>query len=282
MRLADLEYFLKVSQLGTLNRASESLGISQPALSLSIKRLEKHFNTELFTRHKNGVTLTPAGVRLKKTACQLIDNWNDVSQSVYDAHHAIEGEVTIGAHPLIAATHLPAVLPKLLEKNPKLSIKIISGLSRELNAEINAGNIDIGIIVNPIRHLDLIIKPVRIDCVGFWHHPNYVIDGNNIGTVFCDSNLQQTQFLLKKLKQAGYGYQRLIESDSLELLARLAMSQSGMAIIPASLQQEGRFNLLKNFLPVLFFRDDVCLVFRNEKRFLKTIEAIKSALLHSI
>lgn len=281
MRLADLEYFLKVSQLGTLNRASESLGISQPALSLSIKRLEKHFDTELLARHKNGVTLTPAGMRLKNKARQLIDSWNDVSQSVYDAHHAIEGEVTIGAHPLIAATHLPSVLPDLLEKNPKLSIKIISGLSRDLNAEINAGNIDIGIIVNPTRHPDLIIKSVRIDRVGFWHHPNYSIEGNNIGTIFCDNNLQQTHFLLKKLKQAGYCYQRIIESDSLELLASLAMSQGGMAIIPASLQQDLRFHLLKNFLPEHCFKDEICLVFRNEKRFLKTIEAIKSALLHS-
>ena len=57
---AELEYFLEVSSTLNLSRASERLGISQPSLSLAIKRLEQSVGTELFIRHKHGVTLTQA------------------------------------------------------------------------------------------------------------------------------------------------------------------------------------------------------------------------------
>jgi len=55
---AELEYFLEVANTLNLSRASERLGLSQPSLSLAIKRLELSIGTQLFIRHKQGVTLT--------------------------------------------------------------------------------------------------------------------------------------------------------------------------------------------------------------------------------
>lgn len=70
--VAELTYFLEVSNSLNLSRASERLGISQPSLSLAIKRLEQTIGTSLFLRHKHGVSLTQAGKQAIVPSCKTI------------------------------------------------------------------------------------------------------------------------------------------------------------------------------------------------------------------
>ena len=133
MRDVDIQYFLEVANCLSLRRSAERLGISQPSLSASIKKLEQELGVKLFNRLKTGVNLTVSGQQLKLKANLLLETWQQVKTSVYDASHKIEGHVIIGCHPLVAMYHLPKAFPKLLIENPKLNIKIIHGLSREIN-----------------------------------------------------------------------------------------------------------------------------------------------------
>ena len=72
---AELKYFLEVANTKNLSRASERLGISQPTLSVAIKRLENSIGTELLIRQKRGVALTQAGKQLLIHAKQLLQYW---------------------------------------------------------------------------------------------------------------------------------------------------------------------------------------------------------------
>src|ERR1700757_3045896 len=63
--LRELRYFLSVAQTGNLGRAARDLNVSQPAISLQLRKLEEGFGTPLLLRHGRGVTLTPAGARLR-------------------------------------------------------------------------------------------------------------------------------------------------------------------------------------------------------------------------
>lgn len=277
MRETDIIYFIEVANSRSLSRASERLGISQPSLSASIKKLEQEVGVVLFNRSKTGVSLTASGQRFLLKSKQLIHYWQALKDSVYDATHKIEGNVTLGCHPVVGMYHLPASLPKLLQDNPKLNIKIIHGLSREINEAIISGRCDIGIVVNPVRHPDLVIKSLRQDKVGFWKSPDYQIKDKLI-TLLCDPNLHQSADVIKRLKKHGLTLSRMIECQNLELLAKLAAEGLGVAILPQSIAESSYAKTLENYNPDIFYLDDICLVYRNENRFIKAIEAIKNSL----
>ena len=205
--------------------------------------------------------------------------WDGVKQSVYDAHNSVEGQVTLGCHPVVAMHHIPNALPKLLKDNPKLSLKLFEGLSREVNAGIVSGEIDLGIIVNPIRHPDLVIIPIRKDKIGFWLHQDLDSKKTSELTLLCDPKLYQTDALLKRLREVEISFSRTIHSQSLSLLATLAMQKVGVAIIPESVAGSKSNNKLVSIYPDIFYNDEICLVYRVESRFLKSIQAVKNCLL---
>ena len=72
----DLKYFVEVAKSLHLTRAAERLGVTQPALSHCLKRLEAETKTVLFIRSKKGVSLTRSGQRLADQAIELIEKWN--------------------------------------------------------------------------------------------------------------------------------------------------------------------------------------------------------------
>src|SRR3990167_8816805 len=99
---AELEYFLEVSSTLNLSRASERLGISQPSLSLAVKRLEQSVGNSLFVRHKQGVTLTQAGKQLVLHARQLLQYWENTKSQALASQQEVQGYFTLGCHATIA------------------------------------------------------------------------------------------------------------------------------------------------------------------------------------
>src|SRR5579862_1970744 len=121
---AELAYFLEVSATLNLSRASERLGISQPSLSLAIKRLEETLGTSLFVRHKRGVTLTQAGKQLLLYARQLLQYWENTKSKVLASQQEVQGCFTLGCHSTVAIYMVSGFLSDLLENHPKLEIHL--------------------------------------------------------------------------------------------------------------------------------------------------------------
>lgn len=104
---ADLTYFLEIANLLNLSRAAESLGISQPSLSLAIQRLEKSVGTTVLVRHKRGVSLTKAGKQLLAHTRQLMQHWDSIKSETLASVYEIQGNFSIGCHPSVALFSLP-------------------------------------------------------------------------------------------------------------------------------------------------------------------------------
>lgn len=277
MKLNDLKYFIEVANTESLSRASERLGLSQPALSINIKRLEEEMGVILFNRYKTGVKLTPGGKQLLQQAKKLIQLWEDVKYSAYQADHQIEGQFIFGCHPSVARYHISEKLSEILKAHPRLTLKIIHGLSREINEAIISMRVDIGLVINPVRHPDLIIIKIRDDEVGFWHHKDLPVDKNNL-TLICDSALNQSASLIRQLEKEGTHITRIIESNNFDLILQFARQKVGVAILPLSFIQSQGQQLMTQLLPELKYQDELCLVYRHENRFVKAIEAIATSL----
>lgn len=120
---AELHYFVEVANTLNISRAAERLGISQPSLSLAVRRLEDALGVELLVRNKSGVNLTRAGQKFVLQARQLLHEWERLSSEAVRAESTLTGRYTIGCHSSVALYSLPGFLPKLMQvhRNPYIT-----------------------------------------------------------------------------------------------------------------------------------------------------------------
>jgi len=275
----DLLYFLEVTNTLNLSRASERLGISQPSLSIAMQRLETALATPLLIRYKKGVLLTPAGKQLLNHAKQLLEYWESVESKVLLATQEPQGTFTLGCHSTIALSYFPHFLPALLEKHPKLSLHLKHNISTKILESILDLSIDVGVIVNPIKHPQLIMHKLYEDETACWYSPHQTnmqdIHSGKM-TMICDPELLQTQAILKKMNKKGIKYDRILSSSSFEVIAALVADGGGVAILPSSIALHS--NKLQKIPQTPTYADEIYLIYRPETRDLKGIQAIVSAI----
>jgi DNA-binding transcriptional LysR family regulator len=273
---ADLIYFVEIAHTGNLSRTAEKLAISQPSLSLAVRRLEDSAGAKLLLRSKRGVALTPAGRQLLAHAKSLLQSWESVNAKVAAAMNEVEGSYTIGCHESVALSALPGFLPGLLAEYPGLDISLRHDISRRVAAAVIAMEIDIGIVVNPVRHPDLVIHRLCRDEFTLWAPAGKTPPD----VLFCDPDLIQAQFLLKKFGKAGRRFGRIVACGSLEVAASLAAAGGGYALLPGrAARRQG-----KKIRPVAgapSFADDHCLIFRVENKGIRAVQAINAAIVDS-
>lgn len=269
--ITDILNFVETSPCSTIMQAATKLEISQPALSESIKRLENNIGYKLFYRSRTGIKLTPSGKNFLEKAKVVVRSLEDLHSKSNSENLFLNHSITIGAHPMVAQYTLPEAFNLLRKKAPDFKFELTHGLSRDMQYDIQKGNIDIGIIINPTSVPDLIITKLANDRVCIWNHPkNKITD-----TVYCNLNIFQTQSLLKKWNNKP---KKVISTQSLELIAQFANKGLGYAILPERVVKLLTPRLkLKEDAPQ--FTDEICLVYRPEFGKISaeklTIDAIK-------
>ena len=152
----EITYFIETLQTGSVSRAAERLGLSQPALSQALKRFEERLGTQLLIRSKSGVQPTQAGKQLALRARGLLRDWDMLRTEALRSSQEITGRFTLGCHVSVARYTLTHFLPQLLAKHPLLEIRLEHDLSRRISERVISCEIDFGIVVNPVGHPDLV------------------------------------------------------------------------------------------------------------------------------
>lgn len=274
----DINYFIEVASTKNISRAAERLGITQPSLSSAIKRLEDSMGTQLLTRSRSGVQLTKAGVELQTKGRLLLLNWEQLKTEITRREETVAGQYVLGCHPSVALYTLPHFLPDLMQKYPELEIKLVHDLSRKITEGVISYNIDFGLVVNPVKHPDLVIRELCQDEVGFWvaKKPTEAQDPNSQkSTLICDPNLQQTQKLLIDLGKKKIHFNRTIHSTNLEVITDLTMGGAGVGILPqrvATRHKSFGLQTIKGNFPT--FKDRVCLIYRADTQKTKARDVI--------
>lgn len=278
---SELTYFLEVASSLNLSRAAERIGISQPTLSLAIQRLETAIGAPLLIRSKRGVMLTQAGKQLHIHAKTLLQSWESVRGQALASTHEMQGSYTIGCHVSVALYSLPCVMAQLLDKNPKIDVRLVHDLSRKIAERVIQTEVDIGIVVNPMKHPDLVIRTLTTDEVTFWvgkGHRNTQDFRSGEAVLICDPDLLQTQNLTKKLKKSGVKYGRILATSSLEVVTELTVSGAGIGIIPTRVVESSGARGLEPIRHAPTFSDEICLIYRVENRGIRAIQVIADQL----
>jgi len=143
MELRDIEYFAVVAEHRHLGRAAEALGLTQPALSKSLRRLEIALEAKLVRRTAYGVELTAEGAALASHVHRLRLSLDDVTREVRDVTHGRVGQLRIGAAPGMADNVLPVPCSALLTDGPQVTIKVTIGHNNVLLPALRNGELDL-------------------------------------------------------------------------------------------------------------------------------------------
>ena len=270
--LTDLRYFLEVAKTGNITRASERLGVTQPSITLALKRLEDKTGIILLERSRKGTSLTRQGEGLLKVGERMLLEWERDTRMIAQGQQVPMGRYTFGVHNSVAQYTLGLFFPQMMEKYPQLEFNLIHDLSRKITERIISRECDIGLVINPIPHPDLVIHKILTDEVTLFKHP-----ACKSNVLILDPSLKQSQSLLKNIRKT-FDYKREIHSSSLEVIRNLCANKVGVAVLPsrvASISKEIQF--VPN-APT--FKDELALIYRVERKsdlsFKEIVSTIKS------
>ncbi|NNP73744.1 transcriptional regulator [Acinetobacter defluvii] len=142
----DLHLFLNIVDTGSLTKGAERSAISLQAASERIKKLEKQFNTPLFTRHAMGIKLTVAGQVFTEQAQQLIQQEQQLHQAMSPFAQALASQVTLWCNSSAQSEYLPILLPQYLVENPHIQIELKEAESHDIIQAIEKGTAQLGLI----------------------------------------------------------------------------------------------------------------------------------------
>jgi DNA-binding transcriptional LysR family regulator len=143
MDLRDIEYFAAIAEHRHIGRAAEALGLGQPALSISLRRLESAAGAKLVERTSKGVELTEVGAALLTHVGRLRLAREDLAREIADLARGDAGSLRIGASPSNALAVLPEVCGALLADSPKLSLRVAVHDNEALLPALRKGDLDV-------------------------------------------------------------------------------------------------------------------------------------------
>ena len=144
--LRQLSYFVAAGETGSVTRAAEQVNISQPSISAAISHLEMEFGVQLFVRHHaQGLSLTPAGLRLLAAAKEALRTTYGLYDVVSSAMGAIAGPINVGSFRTFAPLIIPGLWRKFIDRYPEVQMRVIEGSEEMLLEGLRTARIDVAL-----------------------------------------------------------------------------------------------------------------------------------------
>ncbi len=160
MDLKQIEYFVRVAELGSFTRASIALDVAQPALSRQVRLLEVELRQSLLVRNGRGATPTEAGKLLMEHGRGILHQVARAREDLERARGALAGRVVVGLPPSIARVLAVPLSRAFRQRLPEASLSITEGLSGGMREALVAGRLDIALIYNATPSPELELRPL--------------------------------------------------------------------------------------------------------------------------
>lgn len=161
--LRQLRYFDALAQHGHFGRAAEACAVTQPALSMQIRELEKDLGAQLVERRGGQVVLTETGKGIAARAQQILGAARDLADFARHRERVLTGMLRLGVIPSVAPYVLPRVLPSLQRQYPDLRLELHETQTHALLSELTRGALDALILALPVDDSDIETLPLFED-----------------------------------------------------------------------------------------------------------------------
>lgn len=142
-----VEYAVRIADLGSVAAAAEALGVAQPSVSAALKKLEDQIGLQLFLRQpSHGIVPSPQGQRFLAEARALLAHAEEVQRLAAVTGTEVAGQLTLGCFPTLAALHGPLLLKKFTKLYPAARIVLKEGTQDELVENLRGGQSDLALL----------------------------------------------------------------------------------------------------------------------------------------
>lgn len=257
MTLIELKFVVAVAQERNFRRAAEKCFVTQPALSLGIKKLEEELGVMIFERSRTEVSLTEIGEKIVEQANVVLEEAASLKEMAKLGTNQLDGLFKLGMIHSVGPYLLPEIIPVLRKTAPKMPLEIEETLTANLEVQLRNGVIDAAIVALPFNVPGVQTKTlydedfaVVVPSNHHWAHRKH-IDPKELSdekvlllnSGHCFSN-QVTQ-ACPELSRKG----EILQGNSLETIRNMVASNLGITVLPCSATAERYSNPLVKVIP---------------------------------
>jgi LysR family transcriptional regulator, cell division regulator len=278
MDLRQLRYFQAVAAAGRITSAARELGITQPALSIALAKLEADLGVVLFDRDHRGVHLTESGRTLLTVVTQAMSLIEQGRQALTGLENEPVGRFVMGCPSALGCYLLPGLLPGLLEAFPRVELVIRAQTSRDVEAAVANRDVHFGLCTHPPQTADLVMLELFRDevCVitpvtggpaaakapRSWGEASALLRRS---TMVYASAMPQAMEILDELTARNLAPAKRLDCGDVHMVAEATLAGLGLAILPrrvAAHRHATRLAPLHPRLPTV--ADTIRLIYRSD------------------
>lgn len=155
MNIRDLSYLVALSEHCHFGKAAEACFVSQPALSMQIKKMEEVLGVKLLERTNKSVMLTQAGIAITERAKNILNQVEELRDYAKLIKDPYSGEIQIGIIPTLAPYLLPKIIPDLTKEFPKISLYLLEEQTDSLLEKLKSGKLDAAFLALPLPEVGM-------------------------------------------------------------------------------------------------------------------------------
>jgi len=257
MTLTELRYIVAVARERHFGHAAKASFVSQPTLSIAIKKLEDELGVQIFERLSGEVTLTPVGKQIAEQAQRTLEAAESVRQVARQGKDQLAGPLKIGAIHTIGPYLYPELIPLLRKRAPKMPLVVEENYTAILAEKLKRGELDVIIIALPFQEQGIVTLPIYTEPFVVLMpaaHPltqrktiksaqlrdeTVLLLGS--GHCFRDQVLEACPECLPKPGLEGH-LQQTIEGSSLETIRHMVVSGLGITVLPCTAAGADRYS----------------------------------------
>ncbi len=239
MTLQQLEYVVALDKYRHFVRASQKCGVSQPTLSLMIKKMESELGIPIFDRSKHPIEPTKMGVRLIKQAKITLKEMKKIGELVISETTFLSGEVHVGVIPTLASYIVPEFIYQFRKKHPQITLIVTEMNTASLIKALRDDEIDMFIAATPLSQTDFFEIPIYYEKFVAYFSDTSLFDTNHLSA---DNMPKDNLWVLEEghcLRDQTFNfckgtvvYNQTFEAGSIETLIRIVDRNGGYSVIP--------------------------------------------------
>jgi LysR family transcriptional regulator, hydrogen peroxide-inducible genes activator len=247
MTLTELKYIVAVARERHFGRAAEACFVSQPTLSVAIKKLEDELNVQIFERGTSEVSVTPIGEQIVTQAQRVLEQTLAIKEIAKQGKDPLVGPLRLGVIYTIGPYLLPTLVKQMIKNVPQMPLMLQENYTLKLIELLKQGEIDVAIMALPFPETGLMVRPlydepfvVALPAGHAWESRKK-IDASDLkqetmlllgtGHCFRDHVLGVCPELMR-FSQTADGIQKTFEGSSLETIRHMVASGVGITVLP--------------------------------------------------
>lgn len=296
MTLSEFRYIVAVAKELHFGRAAERCFVSQPTLSVAVKKIEEELGISIFERHQHDISVTPIGQEIVKQAELILNETNNLKEIAKQNKDPLKGELKLGVIYTIGPYLLPKLIPLINKKAPNLALLIEEDFTKNLGPKLKSGELDVAILSNPFEEsgitTELLYKEPFQIALPTGHALTKkkklkaadLIDDTMLllksGNCFRDQIVELCPSCINPIGE-DKKIQKSLESSSIETIRQMVAAGVGITILPGlSTETETGLNKMLEYRPFsnpVPYRE-VIIAYRKSFPRKKAIDLIKSSI----